>query len=87
MAATLRLMRFGKKRRPFYRIIVIDKRKKRDTKYIESIGIYDPMANPLKLELNKERFEYWKKNGAEISDGLIKVLKSGKSKFIKAKKG
>lgn len=86
MAVTLRLMRFGKKRKPFYRIVAIDKRKKRDTKYIESIGIYDPMVQPLKLELNKERFEYWQKNGAEISDGLVKLLKSGKSTFSKAKK-
>ena len=86
MAATLRLMRFGKKQKPFYRVVVLDKRKKRNTKYIESIGIYDPMTNPLKLEINKERFEYWQKNGAEISDGLIKLLKSGKSKFINPKK-
>lgn len=80
-------MRFGKKQKPFYRVVVIDKRKKRDTKYIESVGIYDPMSDPLKLELNKERFEYWKNNGAEISDGLIKLLKSGKSTFQKVKKG
>ena len=83
MAVTLRLMRFGKKRNPFYRIVAIDKRKKRDTKYIESVGLYDPMAVPLRLELNKERFEYWKKIGAEISDGLIKLLKSGKQTFAK----
>lgn len=83
MAVTLRLMRFGKKGNPFYRIVAIDKRKKRDTKYIESVGLYDPMSDPLKLELNKERFEYWKKIGAEISDGLIKLLKSSKQTFSK----
>jgi small subunit ribosomal protein S16 len=86
MAVTLRLMRFGKKRKPFYRIVAIDKRKKRDTKYIESIGIYDPMVSPLKLEINKERFEFWKDKGAELSDGFIKLLKSGKSTYIKTKK-
>lgn len=83
MAVTLRLMRFGKKANPFYRIVAIDKRKKRDTKYIESIGVYNPMINPLRLEIKKDRFDYWKKNGAVISDGLVKLLKSGKPTFTK----
>ena len=83
MAVTLRLMRFGKKGNPFYRIVAIDRRKKRDTKYIESIGIYNPMLDPLSLEIKKDRFDYWKKNGAVISDGLVKLFKSGKPTFTK----
>ena len=76
MATTLRLMRFGKKGHPYYRILVIDKRKKRDGSYIERIGSYDPMTEPAKVELKKDRYEYWKGVGAEISEGLAKLLKN-----------
>jgi small subunit ribosomal protein S16 len=78
MAVALRLMRFGKKGFPFYRVVALDKRQKRDGAYIEKVGTYDPMANPSKLEIDKERYEYWVKNGAQISDGLKRILKNRK---------
>ncbi|MEN9327745.1 MAG: hypothetical protein RI947_553 [Candidatus Parcubacteria bacterium] len=71
-------MRFGKKGFPFYRVVALDKRQKRDGAYIEKVGTYDPMANPSKLEIDKERYEYWVKNGAQISDGLKRILKNRK---------
>lgn len=75
MPAMLRLMRVGRKGKPFYRVIVVDKRKKRDGKYIENLGTYNPLVNPAEIKLNQERLDYWKDKGAEISEGLHKLLK------------
>lgn len=74
MAVTIRLMRFGKPKTPFYRIVVLDKRKKRDGAYIEKIGQYDPLKQPFELILSKSRFEYWKSVGAQMSEGLTRIL-------------
>jgi len=76
MAVTLRFYRLGKKNNPFYRIVAIDKRKKRNGAYIESIGTYDPMVEPLKLEIKQDRLDYWKEKGATLSTSLEKILKS-----------
>lgn len=75
MPATLRLMRVGRKGKPFYRVIVVDKRKKRDGRYIENLGTYNPLVNPAEIKLNRERLDYWKDKGAEISEGLHRLLK------------
>ena len=79
----MRLMRFGKKGYPTYRVVVLDKRKKRDGSYIENIGVYQPMNEPAKLELLKERFEYWSSRGAQISEGFAKLLKDKKKIVMK----
>ncbi|MBP7967485.1 30S ribosomal protein S16 [Candidatus Woesebacteria bacterium] len=78
MAVTIRLMRFGKPKTPFYRIVVLDKRKKRDGAYIEKIGQYDPLKEPREMILSKARFEYWKSVGAQLSEGMAKLLKDMK---------
>lgn len=83
MAVAIRLMRFGKRGNPTYRIVVLDKRKKRDGAYIEKIGTYQPMTEPGKLELMKERFEYWTSRGAQLSEGMTKLLKSKKNVNMK----
>lgn len=75
MAATIRLMRFGKRGAPSYRIVVLDKRQKRDGAYIENLGVYNPMTEPATFNLKQDRFDYWKSRGAEISDGMGKLLK------------
>lgn len=74
MSATIRLMRFGKRKQPFYRIVVLDKRKKRDGAYIELLGTYNPLLEGQNIEIVKERFENWRQKGAQISDGLKKLL-------------
>jgi small subunit ribosomal protein S16 len=78
MATAIRLSRFGRKNRPFYRIVVVDKRQKQRGKYIENIGFYDPLTQPFRLELKKDRFDYWCSQGAIISEGLEKLLKAKK---------
>lgn len=79
MAVALRLMRLGKKHRPFYRIVAIDKRKKRNSRYIESVGSYNPLSEPTLIEMDWARFEDWKQKGAIISEGLLRLLKTRKN--------
>lgn len=76
MAVTIRLMRFGKKGEALYRIVALDKRKRRDGKYLDKIGIYNPQTDPKTLEIDEKKYQEWIKKGAEISEGLQRILKS-----------
>jgi len=69
----IRLQRQGKKRAPFYHIVVADSKSPRDGKIIEQIGTYDPMTNPATVVINKELLEKWIKNGAKPTD-TVKAL-------------
>lgn len=76
MATVIRLTRSGRKKKPFYRIVVTDSRKRRDGGWIESIGYYNPIKEDSKY-VNTERFEYWLKVGARMSD-RVKAITSSK---------
>lgn len=76
MAVTIRLMRFGKKKVPFYRIVALDKRAKRDGAYIEKIGTYEPLSKDKNIHIVKEKYEYWTSKGAQISEGMERLLKN-----------
>ncbi|MBR1540561.1 MAG: 30S ribosomal protein S16 [Clostridia bacterium] len=69
----IRLQRQGKKKAPFYHVVVADSRSPRDGKIIEKIGTYDPMTEPATINLNKEKVEEWIKNGAKPTDS-VKML-------------
>lgn len=69
----IRLQRFGKKKAPFYHIVVADSKSPRDGKIIEQLGTYDPMTNPETIVLNKEKVAEWIKNGAKPTD-TVKLL-------------
>ena len=69
----IRLQRMGKKKAPFYHIVVADSRSPRDGRIIEQIGTYDPMTDPSTLKLDKEKVEKWIKNGAKPTD-TVKYL-------------
>ncbi len=73
----IRLHRFGKKKKPFYRIVVVDSRKRRDGAYIESIGFYNPVANEKQelFRVNKERAEYWLNKGAWPTQTVLSLFK------------
>lgn len=75
MATVIRLTRMGRKKKPFYRIVVTDSRKKRDGGWIESLGFYNPVANPAVVQLNRERLEYWKSVGAKMSERVVALSK------------
>ena len=69
----IRLTRMGRKKRPFYRIVVTDSRKRRDSGWIESIGYYDPMTDPATVKLDEERYNYWLSVGAQPSERVKKL--------------
>ena len=68
MAVKLRLLRMGAKRKPFYRIVAADSRVKRDGKYIELVGTYNPVADPAEININEEVALKWLKDGAIPTD-------------------
>ena len=75
----IRLSRGGQKKRPFYTIVVADKRKKRDGGFIERIGFFNPVArgNEETLRLDQERVNYWLSQGAQPSERVAKLIKQG----------
>lgn len=75
MAAKIRLKRFGKKRSPYYRVVVIGSRAKRDGKAIEEIGKYHPTEEPSVIVIDSERVQYWLSVGAQPSDQVRALLK------------
>ena len=70
---TIRLTRMGRNKRPFYRIVVTDSRKRRDSGWIESIGYYNPMTEPATIKVDEERLAYWKSVGAQLSEKVKKI--------------
>ena len=72
----IRLQRVGKKKAPFYHIVVADSRSPRDGKIIEQIGTYDPMTDPATIKLDKEKFESWVKNGAKPTDTVKQLVEN-----------
>jgi ribosomal protein S16 len=75
MATVVRLTRSGRKKSPFYRIVVTDSRKRRDGGFIEFLGYYNPMANPEIVKFDAERLNYWKGVGAKLSDRVAQITK------------
>jgi small subunit ribosomal protein S16 len=71
----IKLTRMGAKKRPFYRIIVAEKRSKRDGKFIEAIGHYDPLKQPGELKINHDRFNYWIDHGAQPTETVRQLVK------------
>lgn len=69
------LMRIGAKKKPFYRIVVKEKRSKRDGKYLENVGTYNPMANPAEIELKHDRVQYWISVGAQPTETVASLIK------------
>lgn len=74
----IRLQREGKKKAPFYHIVVADSRSPRDGKIVEKIGTYDPMTKPSTIVLDKAAVEKWIKNGAKPTDTVKKLIEQSK---------
>jgi small subunit ribosomal protein S16 len=74
---TIRLARGGAKKRPFYHIVVTDSRNRRDGRFIERVGFFNPVArgNEERLRVNRERVEHWTAQGAQTSDRVASLLK------------
>jgi small subunit ribosomal protein S16 len=73
----IRLARGGAKKRPFFSMVVTDSRNRRDGRFIERIGFYNPMAsgNEQGLSINTERLAYWQNNGAQLSDTAARLVR------------
>ena len=75
MAVKIRLKRMGKIRAPFYRVVVMDSRTKRDGRAIEEIGKYHPTEEPSLIDIDSERAQYWLNNGAQPTEAVAALLK------------
>ena len=76
MATKIRLARAGAKKRPFYQIVVADERCRRDGRFIENMGTYDPTKNPAVVKLNEEKIIAWLDKGAQPTDTVRQLLKN-----------
>lgn len=74
----IRLSRVGKKKQPAYRVVVIDQRKARDSRYVEVVGHYDPLRQPAAINLKSERIQYWLSKGAQPTDTVRSFLRAHK---------
>ena len=75
MAATIRLARHGAKKRPFYRIVVADRRFARDGRRLEELGVYDPRQKPSRIEIRADRLSEWLRKGARPSATVAELIK------------
>jgi small subunit ribosomal protein S16 len=73
MSVRIRLKRLGAKKRPYYRVVVADQRSPRDGRFIENIGVYHPLEDPSKIQIDQERALYWLRVGAQPSN-TVRVL-------------
>ena len=72
----IRLARFGAKKKPTYRVVVIERDRARNSRSVEVVGHYNPVAQPAQVQLDHERIDYWLKNGAQPSDTVSRLLKA-----------
>ena len=75
MGVRIRLARHGAKKKPFYRIVVADGENPRDGRFLEKVGTYDPLKDPVEVSLNPDRIKYWMEKGAIPSDTVRSLLK------------
>jgi small subunit ribosomal protein S16 len=74
----IRLSRVGKKKQPSYRVVVIEKTRPRNGRFVEIVGTYNPLVKPAAIQLNAERIKYWLGCGAQPSDTVRSFLRNQK---------
>ena len=75
MAVKMRLTRLGKKKTPFYRVVIADARAPRDGRFVEEIGYYNPLTDPVEIKIDADKAKQWLKNGAQPTDTVKALLK------------
>ncbi len=78
----IRMRKMGSKKRPFFRVVVIDSRTARDSSFVEIVGHYNPRTKPAKVEIDRERINHWIGKGAQVSDTVRTLLKRHASKPV-----
>ena len=76
MAVKIRLRRMGAKKAPFYRVVVADSRYPRDGRFIEEVGTYNPLTDPVTVNVDAEKIQKWIANGAQPTDTVKRLLKN-----------
>jgi small subunit ribosomal protein S16 len=84
MAVTIRLTRAGSKKVPFYRVVAADRRSPRDGRFIEQLGVYDPLRDPVEFRVDQTRLDHWIKNGAVPSQTVGELLRRQRQAAAKA---
>ena len=79
-------MRIGSKKRPFYRVVAVDERRKRTGGYLELLGTYNPLTEPKEIKLNQPKIDEWIKKGAVMSTGFLRIIGKAPQRFRKPKK-
>ncbi len=79
MAVKIRLARYGAKKRPFYRIVVADQESPRDGRFLEIVGTYDPLKDPVAVSFKQERIDYWLGEGAIPTNTVKSLFKNEKA--------
>jgi len=77
----IRLTRFGAKKKPYYRIVAVDREKPRESRYIELLGQYNPLTSPAQIKIDMDKYNQWVQKGAQPSEtvkSLVKKLNTGK---------
>ena len=85
MAVTLRLTRAGGKKTPFYRVVAADSRSPRDGRFIEQIGVYDPLQNPPTVNVDVARLDHWLSVGAQPSQTVGELIRTVRKSAAAAK--
>ena len=83
----IRLQRAGAKKRPFYRIIAIDQRRKRDGRALEFLGTYNPIGEPAEIKLKTDRIEAWTARGAQLTDAVRGLIRRSRAQAPVAGEG
>ena len=83
---TIRLSRGGAKKQPFYQVVVTDSRNRRDGRYIERVGFFNPVArgNDTSIRLELDRIDHWIGNGAQMSERVAKLVKTARKQAVVA---
>jgi len=84
MAVKIRLQRFGAKKRPYYRIVAADSRYKRDGRFLEQVGTYDPKKDPAELKIELDRVDHWISLGAKPTDTVGSLLRRFRRESVTA---
>ena len=78
MAVAIRLQRIGRRKKPFFRVVAIDSRKRREGRPLETIGTYNPKLCSGKMMVDKDRYQHWVKKGAQVSDTVRTLIKNSR---------
>jgi small subunit ribosomal protein S16 len=80
----IRLTRVGARNRAYYRVVAVDHRKKRESRALEQLGTYDPLAEPAAIKLRTDRIEAWQAQGARLSDAVRSLVRRARKQAAAA---